>query len=306
MPSGNVFLINNIYYYGDLPVSSDIDGPKTRMHDIMSTSYGRVSSTARPCWMHTGNVRCQRLHILADLFLSRSIHSGDRLGRLQLNVGALRNDGFPSPEERQGSTRSLPGVLLIVEGINDMRQVRKYLDVDVYVMGSATKSFTPETIDNLKRLSEKYTRVVLLLDPDVAGRQARNEIDRNVEGCWHAFIPTVQATSNVKKKYKEVGDIGVEHANPKAILTAIARSRRSNPDMQKFSRERLLSMGVIAQMHERGNNVTWRRQLVCEYLGIGQCDGKQLLKQLNAYGFTEKDLMDALEYARTVMDASDV
>lgn len=38
-----------------------------------------------------------------------------------------------------------------------------------------------------------------------------------------------------------------------------------------------------------------RRDRVCNYLGIGSCDGKQLLKQLNIYGFTDDDLLRALQ-----------
>lgn len=51
----------------------------------------------------------------------------------------------------------------------------------------------------------------------------------------------------------------------------------------------------------QGNNVTKRRQIVCEYLGLGMCDGKQLLRQLNSYGFTESDLESALKFANTVL-----
>ena len=37
-----------------------------------------------------------------------------------------------------------------------------------------------------------------------------------------------------------------------------------------------------------------RREAVCDLLGIGHCDGKQLLKQLNMYNFSESDLEEAL------------
>lgn len=41
-----------------------------------------------------------------------------------------------------------------------------------------------------------------------------------------------------------------------------------------------------------------RRALVCAYLGIGNCDGKQLLRQLNTYGFQLADLKEAMLWAR--------
>ena len=38
-----------------------------------------------------------------------------------------------------------------------------------------------------------------------------------------------------------------------------------------------------------------RRDMVCSYLGIGSCDGKQLLRQLNVYNFTDEDLARAIQ-----------
>ena len=47
----------------------------------------------------------------------------------------------------------------------------------------------------------------------------------------------------------------------------------------------------------QGGNVAWRRSQVCAYLGLGECDGKQLLRQLNRYGFTRQEVERALEWA---------
>ena len=40
-----------------------------------------------------------------------------------------------------------------------------------------------------------------------------------------------------------------------------------------------------------------RRSLVCAFLGIGMSDGKQLVKQLNTYGFSQEDVAAALVWA---------
>lgn len=37
-----------------------------------------------------------------------------------------------------------------------------------------------------------------------------------------------------------------------------------------------------------------RRAAVCSTLGLGNCDGKQLVKQLNNYNFTRNDVLQAL------------
>ena len=64
-----------------------------------------------------------------------------------------------------------------------------------------------------------------------------------------------------------------------------------------FNREMLIELGLVAEMGVRGKDVTRRRELVCAWLGIGACDGKQLLRQLNTYGFMPADLNEALAYA---------
>ena len=46
-----------------------------------------------------------------------------------------------------------------------------------------------------------------------------------------------------------------------------------------------------------------RRALVCAYLGVGNSDGKQLLRQLNAYGFLREDLAEALAWVQRQLQA---
>ncbi len=74
-----------------------------------------------------------------------------------------------------------------------------------------------------------------------------------------------------------------------------------------FDRGMLMELGLVAEMGVRGRDVTRRRELVCAWLGIGVCDGKQLLRQLNTYGFTPDELDEALAYAKEalVLDPGD-
>lgn len=218
-----------------------------------------------------------------------------------------------------------------------MKAVRRAVDADIYVLGSATKAFTAATIDDLCNLSQKYPGIVLLLDPDVAGRQARNAINEALSGCWHAFIPTLAATSEIAVRYKKKGNIGVEHASPGSIVRALSSKRQSIPGKGAFTREKLQEMGLIAttafpekNTNTRGStigdssaavdgdgaissskpnpspsprpwSVSLTRHCVCEYLGLGTCDGKQLLRQLNSYGFEEGDVENALQWAEQRM-----
>lgn len=118
------------------------------------------------------------------------------------------------------------------------------------MLGSATKATDREVLDRLRAMKETYLKIVLLLDPDVAGRQARNEIEGKISGCWHAFVPTIDATAKADTKYKEEGDVGVEHAKADNIIRAIFGSRQlANSNL--YSRDGLISVGLIAPLHSR-------------------------------------------------------
>ena len=49
--------------------------------------------------------------------------------------------------------------------------------------------------------------------------------------------------------------------------------------------------------------MTERRRLVCDFLGTGTSDGKQLLRQLNRYNFSLQDLQAALRWADAQLGA---
>ncbi|KAL4445435.1 hypothetical protein ABPG77_011260 [Micractinium sp. CCAP 211/92] len=232
----------------------------------------------------------------------------------------------PQPQPRQ------PPYLVVVEGVNDMRAVRRAVPgAPVYVLGTATvagsqhvvqaspgaaglqvpkPSFYPSTLlllvppitpprkpQELKAAAARCRGVIVLTDPDVAGRQARRQLDDALPGCLHAFLPSPLATAGAATKHHEAGNVGVEHAAPEVVRAALAAPRRSDPQRLAFSREQLLAWGLVAELGERGGSVTARRRLVCAHLGLGECDGKQLGRQLNRYCFSREEVEAALAWA---------
>lgn len=223
--------------------------------------------------------RC-RNHRRAEGNLAFHVHDRNR-ARILLKRSLPRfNDSIILRAERvsaRGSQESVPyrrDMLVVVEGMRDMRAVRRAVDVDVsasmtplllnkirqkvcflcvqvYVLGSATRASDETVLKELERLGRRYRKIVLLLDADVAGRQARNVLDRVLQGCWHAFIPNEESTLMEQKDYKGVGDVGVEHASKQAIREGLSKIRRSNPDRKLFTREKLTSLKLIAPLHER-------------------------------------------------------
>ncbi|CPN77682.1 ribonuclease M5 [Staphylococcus aureus] len=53
----------------------------------------------------------------------------------------------------------------------------------------------------------------------------------------------------------------------------------------------LIDLGLII-----GPEARQRRKVLCNKLNIGHSNGKQLLNKLNAFGYTEKDVKEALGY----------
>jgi ribonuclease M5 len=187
--------------------------------------------------------------------------------------------------------------------MSDKHAVLRAVNADIFVLNSATKSTNTHVITQLQdllasRLSN--TTIVILTDPDVAGRQARNALNNTLDGsCWHAFIPTITATAQLAIGQKQAGDIGVEHASVEAIRWALERARKSSLGRLEFTREFIQSLGLVSS-HDASSpagDAAKRRFLVCSYMGLGECNGKQLLRQLNDYGFTKDDLAEALKWA---------
>lgn len=120
----------------------------------------------------------------------------------------------------------------------------------MFVLGTATHAGYDHILGQLKEAAAKYKGILVLTDPDVAGRQARNLLDTKLEGCWHAFVPVLAATAQAAIRSKEQGDIGIEHARPEVIIEALKRATQSKPQRAEFSRERLQQLGLINPMHE--------------------------------------------------------
>jgi hypothetical protein len=74
-------------------------------------------------------------------------------------------------------------------------------------------------------------------------------------------------------------------------VRALRAARRSDAARVEFDAESLVAMGVAAAFDSPdGHGAGARRRALCDALGLGQCTGKVLLKQLNCYGFTRAEV----------------
>ena len=157
-----------------------------------------------------------------------------------------------------------------------------------------------ERMDEIEALSVKYDApIVVLFDCDTAGRQLRNAFLRRFPDATHAFMGARVSSAKEDGKWHARGNVGVEHGEGEDIARAIARARRADRDRAVFTREALAEWGLVADdavadVWADFGGVAQRRRLVGEYLGVGDCDGRQLLRQLNLF-FTEDEFREAVD-----------
>lgn len=169
---------------------------------------------------------------------------------------------------------------IVVEGRDDTERVRRAVECDtIETNGSAIDRTCLDVI----RQAQETRGVIVLTDPDFPGDKIRAIIREAVPGVKHAYI------DREKAKNKR-GKIGVEHASFEAIREALMHvSSPLSESEETIDKATLIDLGLII-----GPDSRRRRDIVGRRLHIGHSNGKQLLKKLNAFGYTEQDVRRAL------------
>ncbi|KAG8458194.1 hypothetical protein KFE25_011725 [Diacronema lutheri] len=219
-------------------------------------------------------------------------------------AGLCARGGVPGPvAARSRPLQPSPRGLIIVEGHADARAVRRAIRdaVVIHTNGKGLldgKSGAGSLL--VTRVRQAGSLPTVLTDPDLTGLELRNHIDGLLGGeCLHAFLPARYAKlrqgaprePGAGAAYKETGDLGVQHARPECIIAALRAARRSDATRAEFSAELLLAAGLTAPFDAPDGHGAGRlRHALCDALGLGRCNGKQLLRQLNRYGFTREEV----------------
>lgn len=170
--------------------------------------------------------------------------------------------------------------VIVVEGRDDEINLKQYFDCEVIT----TRGFgiTEEIMRQIAVANER-TGVIVLTDPDYAGEMIRKKITKRIPECKHAFIPKDEATKD--------HDIGVENASKESMMKALNKVRSYQTDNKKiFKKSDLYRFGLIGS-----KNASNKRAKLGELLGIGYCNGKQLIDRLNNYGITKEEFLEAME-----------
>lgn len=170
--------------------------------------------------------------------------------------------------------------VLVVEGKMDTVAVNKALEAETIETGGFT--LAPYTLRKIQAAYEKRG-IIILTDPDGAGERIRKFLTERFPDAGQAFIPKIEATAN--------DDVGVEQAQPEAILKALSKVRH-----HEFNVEQRFSMNdLFANNLSGGSSAAWRRDRLGAELGIGYGNAKQFLQRLNSYGVTREEFAAAIE-----------
>jgi ribonuclease M5 len=243
---------------------------------------------------------------------------------------------------------SPPSIIVVVEGINDAKRVRKALNVShpnaVFAMRGSyfdakanrwkIQANVVKTVERnagwlLRRKereeAKKEAEIVVFTDPDVAGRQYRQNFIQYLPRAKHAFVSRYRARCKKKTRWHEVNDCGVEFATDGAIRVAVKEARapriinsKGTPDvvewmtMREIERRGLKGAAAAAEDEEEEKETTASstvgvsskrlRHVLGNVLGIGECDARQLQRQLNMF-FTSEEFEVAMETALELIES---
>lgn len=171
--------------------------------------------------------------------------------------------------------------IIVVEGRDDTNRVKEAVECDTFeTNGSA---ITKKKIDRLKILNKKRG-IIVLTDPDYAGKRIRSIIEKNIPTAKHAYI------SN-KKAIDSKGKIGIEAAKKEDIIEAL--KKHYTPLIENKSD---IKNNLLIDLELVGSDLAKkRREKLCEKLNIEYTNAKGLLNKLNMYGISKEKLMEKVK-----------
>lgn len=170
--------------------------------------------------------------------------------------------------------------VIVVEGRDDITAVKRAVDAEIIAVGGF--GINKKVIDRIKE-AQKRKGVIVLTDPDFAGEKIRSIISKRVPGIKHAYIGREEGTKD--------GDIGVENAEPDAIIRALEKAKITMEE----KREEFAITDLIFFKLSADPKAKVRRELVGRELGIGYGNANQMLSRLNNYGITKEEFVKAIE-----------
>ena len=160
--------------------------------------------------------------------------------------------------------------VLVVEGTNDASYISSMYDVEIVVLNGY--DCPSEELDYLKEVS-KFKKVLLLTDPDEAGKTIRNRLhETGIE-----FIDLHVDLSKCSKNGKH----GVAECEKEEIYRVFAPYLVQKPT--------ILNEIKVSKIYELVPSKAQREKL-SEKLHLGKCNMKKFVQRINSLGITLEQL----------------
>jgi len=173
--------------------------------------------------------------------------------------------------------------IIVVEGRDDVTAVKRVADAQIIQLNGFS-GLTVKSINKLKALSERND-LILLTDPDYAGKKIRAVIEKNIPNIKHAFVSRKNATKK--------NNIGIENASDDAIREALSHILVSENSKEvkntTFTMEDLIENGLCS-----GKDSKEKRVMLGDILNIGYYNSKQLLNALNSFNITRNEFEESI------------
>lgn len=169
---------------------------------------------------------------------------------------------------------------IVVEGKDDIANVKRAVDAEMIATNGL--AFGKDLIERLKVVNER-TGIIILTDPDHAGKKIREKIAREIPTAKHAYIDRKLA---IKKN-----DLGVENADPDVIIDALKHAKAEI----KEDRHEFVMADLVNNDLSIGKGARARREELGNILGIGYYNSKQLLSKLNSFAISREEFEKAVE-----------
>ena len=164
--------------------------------------------------------------------------------------------------------------VLVVEGKEDASYLSNYIESEIVVVNGYEMS--DRTINYLKGKT-----IIALLDPDDAGKQIRKILNYKLENVINVEIDIKKCIRGTKN--------GVAECSIDEIMVKLQPySVKNLAKLKRIQESDLFNLGLV-------NGDICLRKYVCEKLNLGKCNGKVLLKRLNANNVSMKELTKVVE-----------
>ena len=159
--------------------------------------------------------------------------------------------------------------IVVVEGKTDSQLLKELYDVDT--IETHGLGLDEKTLELIKEAS-KTRGVIVLTDPDYPGLKIRNQVEKYVQNCKHAFVG---------KK------LGIAEANKEAVKKAIENVVTFSNQEESISWKEFLELDIIGDKK--------KRLKVYDLFHLGYGNAKTLFKRLNMVGISREMIEKELE-----------